>query len=322
MNTTVIFTLVKRELWEHRTRLIITPLATSVFVVLTLFLASGIFNRVIDQNGLGMNGDLSEWMANSDSQREMVRGIDFNNLESFSAQGNHEGFFGLPIMGAVAINSLLVALEFLLVLTIYAHGCLFDDRKNRDILFWRSMPVSERTNVLVKLGMLVAYAPAVIFALNLVVGIIALMTSVIFFAAKGVAITTILTSIVHSGALTMVFKIFAASLLTLIVLTPISSFFLLCSALATQSPVMTSSLIPIALLVIDKTLSWIFGIHLHIAELFKAYWQVVMRVSQLFSPGQASTLDASSLFTCVIALLVAAAFTGGAIWLRDHRYEI
>jgi ABC-2 type transport system permease protein len=63
---------------------------------------------------------------------------------------------------------LLIAMAFFAVMSIYTTwyllDCLYADRKDRSILFWKSMPISDTVTVLCKLGVALIVIPVVYFA--------------------------------------------------------------------------------------------------------------------------------------------------------------
>ena len=71
------------------------------------------------------------------------------------------------------LNPLLLSLHnlFLLILILvcanYLLATLFTDRRDRSILFWKSMPVSDREEVLAKYAVAMLVAPAIYFAASL-----------------------------------------------------------------------------------------------------------------------------------------------------------
>ena len=73
-----------------------------------------------------------------------------------------------------SVNPLFNGLHsvFLLILFFasinFLASCLYDDRKDRSILFWKSMPVSEGQEVLAKLFTITIVAPVIYLAVSLV----------------------------------------------------------------------------------------------------------------------------------------------------------
>jgi ABC-2 type transport system permease protein len=63
---------------------------------------------------------------------------------------------------------MIVALMFFVVMAIYSTwyllDCLYADRKDRSILFWKSMPISDTATVMAKLGTALILIPLVSFA--------------------------------------------------------------------------------------------------------------------------------------------------------------
>src|ERR1700733_3051142 len=112
MNTKPMLTLVRREFWEHR-MLWILPLAVASLIVVGALLPHS-----------GMQVDASEYHA-PEKYREY-----------------YMMFHG--VLSAVQFALLAVILPY------YLLDCLFAERRDRSILFWKSMPVSDRQTVLSK----------------------------------------------------------------------------------------------------------------------------------------------------------------------------
>jgi len=106
--------LVRRELWEHRA-LWIAPLIVAALMVVSAFVASVKFR-----------------LTHADMHDEGSEG-----MTMFSV-----------MQGAVSMPLSLVTL---IVLSFYLLDCLYAERKDRSILFWKSLPVSDNLTVLSKL---------------------------------------------------------------------------------------------------------------------------------------------------------------------------
>jgi hypothetical protein len=319
MNTRLLATQLKREFWEHKKGFVYTPLImTGLILIMIIAIAFKSGDAYIKKAP-----NASNYSIHIEGNIDMGDGekIDLSTVDLSTAEKEHPKFFGMPIMFAIGVNTILLMIVFFVVQLIYAHSCLFDDRKNRDILFWRSMPVGENMNVIVKLGFLLLVSPLLILALNIVLGLITFLISTVFFMAHDISFARIMASVGESELISILIKVFGADLLTTLLLVPVFSFFLFCSALAKKSPVFTSSLIPIVLVVVDKIFRTFFGINLHVIDTISAYWSTLGRVMKGMTDGSFE-LDANILMTSAISVIVGSIFVYAAIWLRNNRYEL
>ena len=133
-------TLVRREFWEHRA-LWIAPLAVAALLLLSAMWTHGAMQ--IDTS------EASEWL---DPQIKSI-------------------VFALG-MWALTIPHYLV---MMLVLNFYLIDCLYAERKDRSILFWKSLPVSDSVTVASKLFVGCVVVPFGTY-------VIALVTDVLFAA--------------------------------------------------------------------------------------------------------------------------------------------
>ena len=138
--------LLKREYWENRGGFFWAPLITgSVFLLLTLMAViagESMRSAALDGEGLRMNGvelsKLTETMRPGDIA-EMGAGLDLGAL--------------------LASTWPFIVLAF--VVFFYCLGALFDERKDRSILFWKSLPLSDQQTVLSKVFSALVVAPAI-----------------------------------------------------------------------------------------------------------------------------------------------------------------
>jgi ABC-2 type transport system permease protein len=122
----VLRTLIRREFWEHRA-LWMAPLAMAA-----LLLLAAIFGK-----------------ANSDSS--------FATLPE-----QRRALFGV-IMAYAAVAQFVV---LGIVVWMYASDCLYTERKDRSILFWKSMPVSDTITVLSKLLVVTVIVPLGVYLVS------------------------------------------------------------------------------------------------------------------------------------------------------------
>jgi ABC-2 type transport system permease protein len=184
------------------------------------------------------------------------------------------------------------------------------------------MPVSETTNVLVKLGMLLFAFPLVALALNLLVSLITLIGVGMFALAKGAALGSWLVALAKSGALLITFKLFVASQIFWLALLPIIGFVLWASAFAKKSPFLLAALLPAGLLVMDKALQNYAGINLQIINAFSRYGDFLIATGDFFDITKNGEGYGGFLPQLLLAIGIGSVFVVSAIWLRNNRYEI
>lgn len=145
------YTLIRREFWERRGTFLVLPLvmmAGFISLMLLMFLLFGLvgIETSIDVSDSDEHGS-REWHYESDqaSLQELLSHL-VTQLDhmptSERMQAIRGGLFGIGAPFQVVLW---------LVVFFYMLGALYDDRKDRSILFWKSMPVSDRDTVLAKL---------------------------------------------------------------------------------------------------------------------------------------------------------------------------
>jgi ABC-2 type transport system permease protein len=148
---------VRRELWENRS-IVVAPLAVAA-VLLFGFLISTI--RLPDR----------------------MRGL--SELDPAKQ-------FDVVAMPYSAVAGLLVAAAFL-VGAFYCLDALNGERRDRSILFWKSLPVSDRTTVLAKAGIPLVVLPLLIYPIIVVTQLILLLVSSAVLLGSGVGVAVLWT---------------------------------------------------------------------------------------------------------------------------------
>ncbi len=151
------------------------------------------------------------------------------------------------VAGAVGDGALLLGIGLAMavatfVVFFYALGSLYDDRRDRSILFWKSLPVSDTHMVLSKLAWALLLAPLLALAVGLLTGVafwlIAALTSTINGIPGGSGILT------HSHPLRIVGNVLLAFPVQMLWSLPTVGWLMLCSAWAKRFPFLWSVLIP------------------------------------------------------------------------------
>jgi ABC-2 type transport system permease protein len=213
-------TLVRREFWEHRS-LWMAPLAVTALLLICALLTHGAFQ--IDA------ADSTEWLD----------------------PHNKVAVFALA-QWALTLPHYLV---MLLVLNFYLLDCLYGERKDRSILFWKSLPVSDGVTVASKVFVSCVVVPLGTFA-------VALVTDVLF-----TAIWDVRAVFGHSPELvawdTVAFLktqavMFLGLLISVLWYAPLLGCLLLASAWFRRNVLMWVTIVPVLALIVEKLA---FGTH-------------------------------------------------------------
>ncbi|VUD53024.1 hypothetical protein TDB9533_01751 [Thalassocella blandensis] len=205
----------------------------------------------------------------------------------------------------------------------YLLNCLFTDRKDNSILFWKSLPVSEAQNVLVKFAIATLALPFIAIAAAFVVSIA--------YAILGMIAVAIFSSTTTPWQLLSGLEIFSQSFFhgfTMIGVAlwsaPLFAWVLFCSACAKRSPFLLAVLPVAAIALVEKIL---FGSQIFIQTVIFRIPGVIFESSQNgLLHFQESNFSQFVHFIgrpgLWLGLILCAGLVYASIWLRDHRYEV
>src|ERR1700690_4145724 len=95
-----------------------------------------------------------------------------------------------PIDQPFAIAAVLLILTGMLTGAFYCLDALYGERRDRSILFWKSLPVSDLTTVLSKAIIPLVILPLIVFAIVVSLQLIMLAVSTVVLVTKGVSPAT------------------------------------------------------------------------------------------------------------------------------------
>jgi len=210
--------LLKREYWENRGGFLWAPaIAGSVITVLYAVLA---LIGTVAGRGDGSNG--------------------------FNIDGGPEKLN--EIIGAVGDGTLLagvvlacVVLGF--VVFFYALGSLYDDRRDRSVLFWKSLPLSDLNTVLSKAAWALLLAPIVAIGIGLVIGICLWLVTALTLSVNGISQSSAVFT--HSHPLRIIGGVLSNLPIYVMWSLPTIGWLMFCSAWARTKPFLWAVLIPI-----------------------------------------------------------------------------
>lgn len=237
-------TLLRREWWEHRGGFFWAPLAVLVLVLLAATLVLGVASsqdatfryQTQEQHGTDSATRSFEW------QGSLVGLLDFSEWSTPEFERRAARFRAVIAQPFVIVH-FLVAVFVLL-------GSLHDDRRDRSVLFWKSMPVSDVETVASKLVFAVWVAPLVTITAILLaqLGALALLTVFGRSAGVGGVEQVWLRAGLPGGALALLTGYLVQGLWAL----PVYAWLVLVSAAASKVPFVWALLVPAGLVALES----------------------------------------------------------------------
>jgi ABC-2 type transport system permease protein len=324
--------LLKREYWESRRGFLWAQVAAGgVIVVVTILgiIAGEAFRiRAGDQtitlgtaSGGGMNLRVLLQNAASHNIPELVRGLDITLL----------------IFAAIA------SIVLFFVVFFYLLGALYDDRRDRSILFWKSLPVSDTLTVISKVIAAIIVAPLIAVGVTLAAYLAMQIVVSVWFLAHGVNPFVLLWAHVDPFALW----------LRLLVMVPVNAvwalptvgWLLLWSAAVRSKPFLWAAIVPIIVGILNGWIGllglphasaqflWVDVISRALLSVMPAGWIApnaaalnasglnFIDANQLGLISYASMAHAFALPQMWIGALVGIVLIAIAIWFRHWRSE-
>lgn len=301
--------LIRAELLQHRSGMIITPLVIAGLIGL-FFMAQLIFNTS------GVDLALGQFKFSLDNETVL-------NPDTVDAAGNAIaagfGFIGIPVFLVANVVAFFVLLS-----------ALYEERTERTILFFKSMPVSDTQSVLAKYVTAAFIGPLIAIVVMFALAAILSIATALVFTMRGVADFTAYLG--HLPLLKLFISFSGYYFLYAQWVAPIFAYLLMMSALAPRSPFLYA-LLPIAVLSLAEGIffgSAQFWTELN-ARAFGVRLNETIKVSRGWVDGApersidsffirfgdiAATIMSPSVW---LGIGVAAAFLAVAIWARSRK---
>jgi ABC-2 type transport system permease protein len=139
----------------------------------------------------------------------------------------------------------LLMFTWMIVGAFYCLGALHGERRDRSILFWKSLPVSDLTTVLAKASIPFVVLPLLTFVITVVTQIIMLLLSTAVWSASGLNVATLWTQLSFPRmSLMLLYHLVTVHTLWY---APFYGWFLLVSAWARRAPFLWAALPPLAI---------------------------------------------------------------------------
>ena len=311
-------TLIKREIWEHRGGFIYTPLIIGAVLVVFLLLGAG---------------SSFFWQLKVDGAEAMTKGalkLAETNVSAEQMRMGVDAFFWGTSM--VWQSVLFITLFF------YCIGSLYDDRRDRSILFWKSMPVSDLETVISKVVFAILVAP-LFMMVGLIVGqIVLILGAGLLVLAHGGSAWQLIWA--HTNPFPIWGQILVAQGIQALFLLPLYGWLMLASSFARGKPFLWATLPPVIFAIMESFVGFTTNF-----SLSKVIWEFILRrLASGFAPitfsadfgeqsmqaGFSGTRFASSFGDVLgrmtsadlwLGVLIGLGFLAGAVYLRRYRDE-
>jgi len=305
--------LMHREYWENKGAFRTTPLV--IGGVYVAFLLMSIFTTAHIDNELY-------------TFREAVRFL-AQQSEHFRSEHVDQILMGSSVLFTAVLS---------IVVFFYLLGSLYDDRKDRSILFWKSMPASDTLTVLSKLLSAMLIAPLMFWVVFIITQVIMAVIAAIMVMVVGENPWTLflgLTNPLHAWGM-LLLSYLASSIWFL----PLYGWLLFASAIAPRIPLLFAVFPPIVLAVLQLWIDFLrtftlnnslFGLigewvanspAILTVEVHNGAGNLALGVVSTHTFDHAITVGniLARLFSVQMlgGLAVAAVFIAGAIWLRQR----
>ena len=162
--------LVQREFWEHKGAIFWAPIVVASAIVLFI---GGSIAYAISMGKFG--GSIT------------INGRDANMTMAFNTLSpqDQENFVNIMTTGYLAAAAPLYIM-LSVVIFFYCLSAMFEERRDRSILFWKSLPVSDQQTVLSKVATALLVAPVITIAVATFASILILLITCAFMSFSGV----------------------------------------------------------------------------------------------------------------------------------------
>lgn len=295
-------TLIRRELWEHRSIILVPVIVAGLMLLVELY-----------------------GIVTASQHVHLIRGEINIEMDEMHAHGLTRGAaLTYLTMGSLAAPFLI---SMFIVTFLYLLDCLYAERKDRSVLFWKSLPVSDVSVVGSKLLTAAGVIPLITFAVFIPTFIVLTLLAGLGFSMIGADGANLIWQprAFISGAVTLLYGLAVQSLWYL----PIYGWLLLVSAWARRAVLLWATLPPLALILVEDRIFGTNGFARLLGDRVVGVFHEAftspdgMHIELGSKAFNATSLAMPTSFLTSVGLwgglVVAAAFIAGAVWLRRYR---
>ncbi|MFA0923083.1 ABC transporter permease [Xanthomonas fragariae] len=263
--------LLKREYWEHRGGFVWAQIITGGIAVFFALLGAVIGAITARRNTLGNSMAMSDMTEYTHTLGQVGDSL---------------------LLGGIGIASVVLAF----VVFFYALGSLYDDRRDRSVLFWKSLPVSDVQTVLSKAVWALLLAPLIAIVIGAAVGLALWLIAIGGALIAGVPAPWAMAT--HSHPFSLLWLLLKTVPMSLLWALPTIGWLMFCSAWANSKPFLWAALFPLLACVMLSIVSAMPGVSLPIGWIWYivGYRGLLSALPGSWSPLAVSgNLDSSSM---------------------------
>lgn len=341
------YTLVAREFQEYRNSLLIAPIAIAATLTIVMLFSILLTDRISYMGQVVMNT-----MTGSEGSKQVMvtiqmdkdsgkinKEIHISKQEGPIAEEEWDFSQGWNLDPAakpdtagqqedakdsgVGLNPMLNILHSMMILILvavtinYLLGSLYNDRKDRSVLFWKSMPASDAEQVAAKLLVAFVAAPLIYIVTSLLTQFIT--TALSMLLVWRLDMNPQETIVDNIDFLPLLVNPLAGWVITALWIAPLYAWVMLASAGARRSPFMLAVTPVLALVVLEKIFLGSDFVASAVSQHVPHYTGSDSAIAFYLTGNEWTHIDFLEMGR---GLLFAVAAICGTVWLRRYRFEL
>ncbi len=306
--------LLRREIWENKIGFVYLPIV--VAALCAFFIISGIGALQIGGDSITIHADI-DYESDHGTERYDVNdtfdSVVGRGLQEFAGRSDAEKTKALN--GVYLAVSAPLTLTLWLVMISYLVMSLYQDRKDRSILFWKSMPVSDFATVLSKVITALVIAPAIYLVCCMALHIVLLLVSTV--SAMGYDVPVWSTLWAPANIITRWFEMASYFIIVGLWCLPFYAWLLLVSSRAKSVPLAWIIGLPLVLMLLEAIFT-----NTGYVKNFIGQHIAPISISEDLDRGIGHVFDRVMNLELLLSVLIGCAFIYGAVLFRGKADEL
>lgn len=276
-----------KEFWDHRRAILMTPMViTGLFIVFVIV-------AMVTGNDL--------WINDMSLQESMRAGF----IEA-REEGQSPSFIVTRMLFGFSVL-LWIAAAF--TITFTALSSLHDERKDGSILFWKSMPVSDAKEVLIRLATIIFVIPLVIVPFAIIIELFMVLSMTVIGLYHGIDVVSYIYMNINVPVLMMLNIVLP--IMTVLWILPLITWFMLVSSFSRRPPFLIAFAVPVLIIATEE-------IFFEGSLLLEAIVSFAVSMGGNFGQGTFFALSSFTEPALYIGFAISAAMIYGCIYFRKR----